>query len=242
MQAWIRRIIEMGLSVVKFNGIHPDTETGYVTAASALETLTARAIKLITAQRQGQVDRHAASERKTALRTTMLAHHIPHLAEAGKLAAKVQHELASSFVFRPSAGTFLAFSTTARSMAAAAEAHKELLIKHGLSESVLNELTVLLDEFDAAVTLGVTGRNAHMGATAELEEIAKQIRQTVRVMDARNRQRFADDGELLGAWISARAVVGTPRGDSADTTTPEGPPPSQHPTASPPTGDVRPAA
>jgi hypothetical protein len=243
MKAWIRRFIEMGQSVVKFNAIHPDTEAGYITAASALEALLIRALKLVTAQREGQIDRHAASERKIALRTTMLARHIPHLASAGKLAAKVEHELASAFVFRPSGDSFLAFSTTARSMAAAADAHKEVLIKYGLAESVLEEFKVLLDEFDAAVTLGVTGRNAHKGATAELDDVGRQIAQTVRVMDARNRQRFADDGELLGAWISASTVLGTPRGDSAAAGSSGTTTPPQDPTVPAPTpGDVRPAA
>jgi hypothetical protein len=31
------------------------------------------------------------------------------------------------------------------------------------------------------------------------------------VMDDRNRQRFGEDGQLLGSWISASTVLGTPR-------------------------------
>ena len=34
---------------------------------------------------------------------------------------------------------------------------------------------------------------------------------TVRVMDGRNRQWFADQEQLLGSWISASRVLGTPR-------------------------------
>ena len=108
-----------------------------------------------------------------------------------------------------------------------------MLIKHGLSASVLEQLGQLLDEFDAALALGNEGRTTHRGATAELRAVASEIVRTVRVMDGRNRQRFQEDGQLLGWWISASTVLGKPRGGSAATPVPEG-------TQS--AGDVRPAA
>jgi hypothetical protein len=65
-----------------------------------------------------------------------------------------------------------------------------------------------LDQFDAAVALGNDGRTAHMGATRDLRAVATEIVRTVRVMDGRNRQRFADQEQLLGSWISASTVLG----------------------------------
>ncbi|MGH7512551.1 MAG: hypothetical protein ACREOQ_06465 [Gemmatimonadales bacterium] len=41
--------------------------------------------------------------------------------------------------------------------------------------------------------------------------MASEITRTVRVMDGRNRQRFADDPQLLGEWISASTVLGVRR-------------------------------
>jgi hypothetical protein len=38
--------------------------------------------------------------------------------------------------------------------------------------------------------------------------VPSEIVRTVRVMDGRNRQRFADDAQLLGSWISASRVLG----------------------------------
>jgi hypothetical protein len=88
----------------------------------------------------------------------------------------------------------------------------------------------MLDQFDAAVALGNDGKTAHVGATRELRAVATEIVRTVRVMDGRNRQRFADQGQLLGWWISASTVLGTPR-------------PSGEPEGGPPAGgEVRPAA
>ena len=41
------------------------------------------------------------------------------------------------------------------------------------------------------------------------------ITQTVRVMDARNRLRFQEDGQLLGSWLRVSKVLGSPRAASA---------------------------
>jgi hypothetical protein len=59
------------------------------------------------------------------------------------------------------------------------------------------------------------------------------ITQTVRVMDARNCLRFQEDGQLLGSWLSASKVLGSPRAPSAPAA-PEG--------GTPGGGEVRPAA
>ena len=195
---------------------------------------------IATAQRDGLVDVHAASARKEELRRAILSGPVAHLAEVGRLAAREQHELGKTFSFKPGATTFLAFRTAAGSMAAAAQTHKDVLVKHGLAESVLTEFVQLIDEFDAAVKLGNDGRTAHIGATRELHEVSLEIAQMVRVMDGRNRQRFRDDGQLLGSWISASTVLGTPRGVTTPKVTPT--PPQDGAAPAPNAGSVRPAA
>ena len=65
----------------------------------------------------------------------------------------------------------------------------------------------------------------------EDEAVAAGIGRAVRVMDGRNRQRFAEDGQLLGSWLSASTVLGTPSRPDAE---PEG--------GTPAGGEVRPAA
>jgi hypothetical protein len=223
-----RRKIEMGRRALEFSLAHPDTEPGTATAVTRLEQLVARAEDTATAQRNGLLHVHAAAERKRELRRAMRTGPIAHLAAVGRAAAREEHELGNTFRFRPGADTILAFRTAARGMASAAQAHRELLAKHGLSQSVLDEFVQTLDQFDAAIALGNEGRTAHVGATRELRGVAGEIARTVRVMDARNRQRFAEDGQLLGSWISASTVLGTPRPES-EGETPGG-------------GEVRPAA
>jgi hypothetical protein len=131
-------------------------------------------------------------------------------------------------------------------MASAAEAHQEVLAKHGLSASVLEQFGQMLDQFDTAVALGNDGRTAHIGATRDLRAVAQEIVQTVRVMDGRNRQRFADDAQLLGSWLGASRVLGRRRAAAeGGPVTPEVPTPAPAPdtegTASA-GGEVRPAA
>jgi hypothetical protein len=96
-------------------------------------------------------------------------------------------------------------------MASATQEHREVLLKHGLSQSVLDQFVRMLDQFDEGVALGNDGRTAHVGATLELRVLSSEIMRTVRVMNGRNRQRFAEDGQLLGSWISASTVFGMPR-------------------------------
>jgi hypothetical protein len=72
-------------------------------------------------------------------------------------------ELAEKFVLRPRATTYLGFRTAARGMEAEAQSRKEVLVKHGLVEAVLEDLTQALDQFDAAVDSGAEGRRRTWG-------------------------------------------------------------------------------
>jgi hypothetical protein len=203
-----RRRIEMGTRALEFSRAHPDTDPSTATAVAKLEQLVGRANETAAAQREGFIHVRSASARKEELRRAMLAVPIAHLAEVGRAAAREEHELGEVFRFKPSADTILAFRTAARSMAAAAETHRELLAKHGLAQSVLDEFEQMLDQYDAAIALGNAGKSAHTGATRELRSVATEIVRGVRVMDGRNRQRFADQEQLLGSWISASRVLG----------------------------------
>jgi hypothetical protein len=138
------------------------------------------------------------------------------LHEVGKLAAREDHELASTFRVKPSGDSYVAVRTAAGTMKAEAEAHKEVLLRNGLSEAVLVLLSEQLAQFDAAVALGVAGRSQHKGATKQLQALAKELGTLVRLMNARNRQRFQDNPQLLEAWISASTLQGKRNGKPAE--------------------------
>jgi hypothetical protein len=230
MLADSRRKIEMGVRALEFSQAHSDTEPAMTATVARLEQLLSRAKQSATVQRDGLIHVHAAAERKEELHGQMRAGPIAHLAEVGRAAAREEHELGKAFVFRPGASTHFAFLTAARSMALAAQENRELLTRYGLSQSVLDEFVQMIDQFEAAMALGHEGRTAHVGATRELRALGTEIVRTVRVMDARNRQRFGQDELLLGSWISASTVLGRSRRVAA----PEGGPPAG--------GEVSPAA
>ena len=110
-------------------------------------------------------------------------------------------------------------------------------MRHGLADQVLDNLLQALDQFDAAVEQGVEGRQAHVGASAELRAVADEVVQVVRVMDGLNQYRFMNDAELLAAWESASNVAG-PHASSKPATD-DTPAPGNQPAAG---GEVRPAA
>jgi hypothetical protein len=76
---------------------------------------------------------------------------------------------------------------------------------------VLVSLTESLGQFDQALARGAEGRRIHVGAAVELDVVAGEAVQIVRVMDGHNRVRFPGDPDLMAAWKSASNVIGPSR-------------------------------
>jgi hypothetical protein len=197
--------------VLSWASAHPDDEPGFGVLLAQLRSLVGRLADVITMQRNGIVDSRAASARKQELRREILAVPVAHLAQIGALAAREVPELGKAFRSQPSRTTTVAFQSAGRAMLEQAQTHKEVLVKHGLSESVLVEFERLLDQFDAAVRLGAEGRMRHTAATRELVVLTKEAGRLVRAMEARVRIRYRNDLPALEQWVSARTVLGVPR-------------------------------
>jgi hypothetical protein len=247
MNSVVRRIVEMVARVVSWIDAHPDTDAGQQVSAARLKEVQAEMEQVAALQRAGLIAVHTGAGEKRRLRREMLAGPIAHLSEIGGLAGRDHPDLVNKLRYRPSGNTSLAHRTAARSLQAEAEANKEVLVKYGLSEAVLEVYGQLLDQYDAGVKAGIEGRAMHTGATRRLKALALEAGQLVRAMDARNRYRFRTDEQALGAWISASAVFGQPGGvGSVETPAPVPPRPGPSPADEGKTpeagGDVRPAA
>ncbi len=201
----------MARSALNFVRAHPVDSPGYLAALKRLEEAVARLEAVAGEQRNGQLEERAASVLKQELRRQMKNGHLSHLIHVARVAAQEVPDLPEKFVYKPGSRTHEAFLTTARGMATEAQTHKELLIKYGMVETVLESLLQTLDQFEAAMQRGVEGRRAHVGASAELEAVADEILQLVHAMDGVNQLRFANDADLLAAWESASSVLTTPR-------------------------------
>jgi hypothetical protein len=234
MRAKSRRKIEMGQRVLEFIKQHPNLGPGFATATARLQERLARARQLAQQQLDGRSEVAAATARKADLKRLMLSAHLDHLSSVAQVAAAEDPELIQKFNFPPDARTYLSFRAAASGMAAEAESRKELLLRHGLSEDVLNGLITSLEQFETVVEQGSAGRLTQISATAELMTVADEVVQLVKVMNGLIRLKFGNQPSVLAAWESASNVFATP--------TPEEQPESGTTTPPATSGEVRPAA
>ena len=233
MKARTRRIIEMSNRVLRFSQAHPDPSAGYAETLARLEKSLAEVDQIAARQLAGINQARSATAKKRELRRKMRRTHLVHLARVAEAAAKEAPDMARTFALSREAIPYLAFRTATRGMSAEAQNQKDLLVKHGLLDSVLASLAELLGQFDAAVDQGTDGRRIHVGASSELDGVADELAQVVRLMDGTNRYRFADDANLLAEWESSSNTFGPPRSAVEEPTPPATPPQG---------GEIKPAA
>jgi hypothetical protein len=89
-----------------------------------------------------------------------------------------------------------------------ATAQKDLLVSRGMSPQLVDDLTAALAKFEQTLEATRAGRRDHVGASADLESVLSEITEQVRLLDGLVRYRFGDNAELMGAWASARNVLG----------------------------------
>jgi hypothetical protein len=210
MRANVRRTMSTGVRSAEQAHAHPSEDPRFLALLAQLDELNERARAGAAAQRDG----FTMVRGSTALKQTILAEirhtHLPHLARVASHLATAQPDLEPALRVRGDARTIRGFLTTARTIIAAVQANRDLLVQHGLVESVLDDFGAKTDRFEAALMHGVEGRRQHVGATAELQRVAEEIQHVVRVMDGFQRLRFADDPEQLAAWTSASTVESAP--------------------------------
>lgn len=97
-------------------------------------------------------------------------------------------------------------------------------MKHGLAETLLDDLVKSMGQFDRAVEQSSDARRIHVSASAELDAIGDETVQLVQVMDTLNRSRFAAAVEVLAEWESVSNVFGPVRSAEKPATPGETPP------------------
>lgn len=214
MNAVTRRKLDMGDKALNFSIAHPDPSPGYQAALAGLEQRLARAKQLGEAQQQGIDQRKAANHRKSEIRNQMRKGQLRHLARVAKVAARETNELDGKLVLHARPRSYRSFRGLAGTMLAEAQTDKELLVKYGLADSVLDSLVQSLGEFDRMVTESTEAFRAHVGARAELDVLGEEVVDFVGVMDALNRVRFAKVHAVLEEWEAVSNVIGhTPSTD-----------------------------
>jgi hypothetical protein len=202
-----RKALAMGKAVREFSRARPYESPGHAAAVTALEDALDRGDQAADRQRTGLLESRVATDQKAHVKRTLTLAHLPHLMGVARVAAREVPDLETTFVMKPGPKTYRAFVTAAKGIAGEAVARKELLVRHGLDESVLNDLLAALAQFDAADTQASAARQKHVGASAELRAIAREVADIVSVLDGLNRYRFMHDAESLAAWESASKLA-----------------------------------
>jgi hypothetical protein len=97
----------------------------------------------------------------------------------------------------------------AGAMAQAAEKHKDVFIKHGLSQQFVEQLRAAAQALSDARTARTESARRRVTATAAVKDQVKRGRKAVRLLNAILQPRLSNDPELLAAWKSAKHVPPT---------------------------------
>jgi len=236
MNRQVRRKLEMAVRVRDFCRAHPSTDANHASVLGRLDEAIGRMEVLIAQQVGGFLSKRSSVLRRKDLRRRLNGGLLRHLVTIARSAAEEKPELVEKFRLPSGNASNKLFRTVARKMLDQRLTEKELLVKHGLSEKLLDDLSAAINEFDASVAETSGGTLDHVLARAELETLSDEVMRLVGMLDGINRYRFGRDPQLLVAWKTAKHVVSGPQAE-----TPAGPAPGSTPDQ-PPTGEVKPAA
>ncbi len=88
-----------------------------------------------------------------------------------------------------------------------AQSQRDVLVKHGLGEQLLDDLSAALEKFDATVADTQSARRDHVSAGAQIDALPAKLAGSIVVLDGLKRYRFAGNAEELAAWESVRHVT-----------------------------------
>jgi hypothetical protein len=208
MRAQLRRRLEMAERVRDFLRAHQTDGVGQGLGLATLEALLERAKTLAEQQQVGVAVTRRATQHRKEVRRALQQKILRYLRVVGRVAAKQNGELANGFPLPPSNATHETLATAARATLERATAQKDVLVSLGMSQKVLDDLASSLGEFERTLEASRAGRREHAGASADLEAIGTEIAEQVRLLDGVVQYQLGDDAELMGAWASARNVLG----------------------------------
>lgn len=204
MRAIVRLKLEMAARVRDFLRNHPLEGPGFTAAMAWFDELLARATGHSTQQQEGIATSRGVTVRRAELRTFTRESLLRHLVGVGIVAAKDRPDLTQVFRLPEFNAAHLPFVTAANRLLREAETNQEFLVSKGLDDSTVEDLKKALAELESVDSNGHAARASHVGARADLDAVAAEIMDQVRLLDGTVRYRFRNDPELLAAWKSAR--------------------------------------
>jgi hypothetical protein len=230
----------MARRALEFAQAHPQTDTGYTAVVTRLQQEVTQADTAGVQQDSGIEREHAAIGRRTILRDAVRSQHLVRLSRIVKRAAKEHPELYGRFTLPTHNTPNRGFLNKAKSMLATATEMKDVLGTLGLGDTFIDELTQAVAALEGATTDAHVARNDHVGASAQLDQIASVAAVDVSVLDTFVKRIYGNDPMTMAAWQSAKNIAG-PFRKGEDEATPEPAPepaPAPEPVAPPPVPPV----
>jgi hypothetical protein len=198
----------MAVRVRDFLRAHKTDAVGEGLGLAKLEELIQRAELLGAQQRAGVAVTRAASEQRKKLRRALQSKLLLYLRAVGEVAAQDDTQLVDQFRLPLNNASNQALVEAARGMLGKATEHKDVLLNRGMSPALVDALAGAVTEFEQTLEASREGRRGHVGASADLKAVAREIKAQIRVLDGLVRFRFGDQPELMAAWVSAHNVLG----------------------------------
>lgn len=174
----------------------------------------------VTAAEGGFLSKHSAVVRRQDLRRQLQSGLLRHLVTVADDVGTENLAVAEKFRLPKSNATHAAFRASAGKMLDDGRTNRDVLVKHGLSEAMLDQLDAGIKEFEASLQETDDGKQSHVAARAEMDRLSDEIMRLVGMLDGFNRYRFHHDPELIVAWESAKHVVSGPQVKETEPTTP----------------------
>jgi hypothetical protein len=239
MNRLVSRRLNMAVRVRDFCDTNPSTDPSFVSVLGRLKEAINRMVALGSRQVSGILSRHASIVNRQQIRRRLRNDLLRHLVTIAQDASADKPGLGNQFEIPGSNLSNARFHAASKAMLELGVAEKEVLVKHGLSDKLLDDLATAVAEYEGSITVTNTSREDHIGARAELQQVSDEVVQLVQMMDGINRYRFRGDPHLLVAWEAARHVV---TGPQPKIEAPKAPTEPTQPGTNGPTGEVKPAA
>jgi hypothetical protein len=240
MNRLVGRRLNMAVRVRDFCETNPSADPSFVSVLGRLKEAIDGMVALGSRQVSGIRSRHASTVNRREIRRRLRNDLLPHLVTIARDASVEKPALAQELGVPAHNLSSVRFHAAAKAMLDMGVAEKELLVKHGLSDKLLDDLAAAVAEFDSSITATNTSREDHIGARAGLQAGSEELLQLVDMMDGINRYRFRNDRQLLAAWDAARHVVTGPQAKDEVPAAPATP--AQPGGTAGQTGEVKPAA
>src|SRR4051812_9219964 len=197
MNRHISRRLEMAVRVRVFSETNPSTDPSFVIVLTRLKESIDRTLELSGQQVGGFLSKHSSTLRRSDIRRKLRDGLLRFLVTVAKDASTEKPELQAKFELPSHHLSHVRFLTVVRRMLEQGEAERDVLVKHGLSDTLLGDLAAAVAEFDASTAETNAGRQDHILARAELETVSDELVQLVDMMDGLNRYRFQKEPQLL---------------------------------------------